>query len=245
MAEVRNILQIISNQENRVNQPVFDSWHRLLRIGADISQGRREGCQLCLVTANGTHKHHTLLSCGNHPGAERARAILRWLESLDIPRYSKGPGACSLCYETDDPCDEVFLSQGIFDATEPKRERLRKIRDSIQTRDGHCKNKAAVRSMIAALCVSDNGFLGHLLAVRLQHEEKVDLSAENQVRAWFEHQVPFRQSWVPRLLFIFEMLMVAFNVRTSSGAHAGEFRENAGQYGGDKEQECSSPDSWF
>ena len=50
--------------------------------------------------------------------------------------------------------------------------------------------------------------------------QKVALSAESQVRAWFEHQVPFQSHWVPRLLFVFEMLVEGYKLRSAHRAGA-------------------------
>ncbi|KAH7205208.1 hypothetical protein BKA60DRAFT_545465 [Fusarium oxysporum] len=43
--------------------------------------------------------------------------------------------------------------------------------------------------------------------------DEMALSAEDQARAWFEAQIPFKNSWIPRLLFVFEVLTLALYVR--------------------------------
>jgi hypothetical protein len=79
--------------------------------------------------------------------------------------------------------------------------------------DGYCENKAVVRRTIAALCAYDEQALGRLLPARLREENGVNPAAENLVRYWMERRVPFRDGLVLRLLFVFEMLVCAFDFR--------------------------------
>lgn len=79
--------------------------------------------------------------------------------------------------------------------------------ESPPDQDGYCKNKAVVRAATAALWVSDNGFLGNVVTGRIQSNGNVDFGVEHQARAFFEQKVLRRGSWVPKLLFVFEMLV--------------------------------------
>lgn len=70
-----------------------------------------------------------------------------------------------------------------------------------------------MRRVIAALCSYDDQFFAKMLAKLASDDDDVDLSLERSARAWFEHRIPHKDSWIPRLLFIFEALIVGFYVR--------------------------------
>lgn len=53
----------------------------------------------------------------------------------------------------------------------------------------------------------DEQILGKFLIRRFSEQDGVEFSAENQVSFWFSGRVQFRGDWVPRILFIFEMLV--------------------------------------
>ncbi|KAH7006749.1 hypothetical protein EDB80DRAFT_684018 [Ilyonectria destructans] len=70
---------------------------------------------------------------------------------------------------------------------------------------------------IAALCAYDDQFLGKLMAELATDKDGIDLGQAQSARTWFEDQIPHDDSWISRLLFIFETLTVAFYVRQNSG----------------------------
>jgi hypothetical protein len=54
----------------------------------------------------------------------------------------------------------------------------------------------------------------------LRDKNDVDFMAQNLVASWFERRVSFRNSSVSRLLFIFEMLKLAFDFERLASAAA-------------------------
>ncbi|KAH7113061.1 hypothetical protein EDB81DRAFT_922310 [Dactylonectria macrodidyma] len=143
------------------------------------------GCEFCFVMHGKQQPGHTLKECDRWHGCDKAKSILRWLDSLDIPRFSRGPGSCCMCTYTWFPCKDICLSEAICElGSKQEKAALRKELDSKPGPDGHCERKPVMKRVIAALCAYDDQFLGKLLA-----------------------------DWIPRLLFIFETLTVAFYVR--------------------------------
>ncbi|KAH6952354.1 hypothetical protein BKA56DRAFT_605405 [Ilyonectria sp. MPI-CAGE-AT-0026] len=157
---------------------------------------------------------HTLKECDRWHGCDKAKSILRWLDSLDIPRFSRGPGSCCMCTYTWFPCKDICLSEAICElGSKQEKAALRKELGSKPGPDGHCERKPVMKRVIAALCAYDDQFLGKLLAELAADKDGVDLSHAQNARTWFEDQVSHDDSWIPRLLFIFETLTVAFYVR--------------------------------
>jgi hypothetical protein len=71
-----------------------------------------------------------------------------------------------------------------------------------------------VRKTIAALAAFDAQVLGTVLVKRFSEQDGVAFSAENQVLFWFSGKVAFQGEWVPRILFIFEILVWVFDFRS-------------------------------
>jgi hypothetical protein len=115
--------------------------------------------------------------CDRWHGCDKARSILRWLRSLDIPRFSRGLGSCSMCTHTRFWCGEICLSPAIGDAgSKQEKAALMKELDSKPGPDGHCERKPAMKRVIAVLCAYDDQFLGKLLAKLASEKDSVDLS---------------------------------------------------------------------
>ncbi|PVH90804.1 hypothetical protein DM02DRAFT_678390 [Periconia macrospinosa] len=213
--ERRQILAHIKGKEAKKNK-VFESWYRLPGIEKQFTRWRNVGCQLCFATTGEPEPDHKIEECSSWDSCGKAREILKWLEKLDIPRFTHGLGSCSLCSETDCLCTDIQIAQQAADARfDHVREHYKRELLSIRHPDGHCQNKPVVRKTIAALRAYDDQVLGKSLAKRLRDENGIDIAAESQLILWFERRIPFRDSWVPRLLFVFEMLVWAFDFRRS------------------------------
>ena len=91
-----------------------------------------------------------------------------------------------------------------------------------------------------------------MFAKKVSDEDGVDIGAENQVLFWFERQISFRGSSVLRLLFVFEMLVCAFDFRQkrqlemqphqqnnneATGRASVESQQEPSKWGWDNEQE--------
>ena len=63
------------------------------------------------------------------------------------------------------------------------------------------------------------------MSERLRDENDVDFMAQNLVAFWFERRVSFRDNSVLILLFVFELLTLAFDFRRSVPAAAKEPRK--------------------
>jgi hypothetical protein len=184
-------------------------------IDREFLRWKNVGCQLCYATTGEPEPDHKIQDCVAWDSAEKTQDILQWLETLNIPRTFNGEvGDCSLCCGTMTPCGDTMIGIRIDESrTEEGKHHWRKEWLSKQELDGFCKFKPVVRATIAALCGYDQQFLGKLLAERLMKENGVDLSAENQMRLWFRRRVSLSNVTVLRLLFIFEMLVFAFDCR--------------------------------
>jgi hypothetical protein len=67
--------------------------------------------------------------------------------------------------------------------------------------------------VIAALCSFDDQVLGKVLVEKITKRDGVNFAAENQVSFWLSGRVPFKGCWIPRLIFVFELLLWAFEIR--------------------------------
>ncbi|KAH6876848.1 hypothetical protein B0T10DRAFT_497395 [Thelonectria olida] len=192
---------------NRLERRLDDVYETLRWWGA-------VGCEFCFVMSGNAQPGHTLEKCDRWHGCEKAGAILRWLESLEIPKFVGVTGFCSMCTHTWFPCGDICLSNSIsYAGSEQERAELVKELQSQPGFDGHCERKPITRRVIAVLCAYDDQFLAEILVRLALDRDHVDLSIEQSARAWFEHQIPHKDSWIPRLLFIFETLTVGFYVR--------------------------------
>ncbi|EEU34411.1 uncharacterized protein NECHADRAFT_82260 [Fusarium vanettenii 77-13-4] len=187
---------------------------RLDKAYATLEWWETVGCEFCFVMNGNTQPGHAMEQCDRWHGCDKARSILKWLESLSIPKFLGDPGSCSMCMHTWFPCRDICLSQSIHDArSKQDKARLVKELQSKPSFDGHCKRKPVMRRVIAALCSYDDQFFAKMLAKLASDNDKVDLFLERSARAWFEHRIPHKDSWIPRLLFVFEALTVGFYVR--------------------------------
>lgn len=75
------------------------------------------------------------------------------------------------------------------------------------------KRKPVLVRVIAVLCAYDDQFLGNILAKLAWDNDNIDLFYAQSARIWFEDWIPYNYSSIPRLIFIFEILVVAFYVR--------------------------------
>ncbi|KAH7011080.1 hypothetical protein EDB80DRAFT_890972 [Ilyonectria destructans] len=156
---------------------------------------------------------HTMEKCHRRHGCDKARSILKWLESLNIPKFLEDPSSCSMCMHMWFPCGDICLSQSICDAgSKQEKARVAKELQSQPSFDGHCERNPIMRRAIAALCSYDDQFLANILAKLASDKDDVDLSLERSARAWFEHRIPYKDSWISRLLLIFETLTVGFYI---------------------------------
>ncbi|RSL53053.1 hypothetical protein CEP51_014956 [Fusarium floridanum] len=95
--------------------------------------------------------------CDRWHGCDKARSILKWLESLSIPKFLEDPGSCR---------------------SKQEKARLVKELQSQPSFDGHCERKPIMRRVIAALCSYDDQFFAKMLAKLASDNDDVDLSLE-------------------------------------------------------------------
>lgn len=82
---------------------------RLTNIPKMIEWWRTIGCQLWFASTGKLEPDHDMNSYKRGADCKRAKLILLWLESLDIPRSSsRGRGCCSICAPFH-PCSEVVI----------------------------------------------------------------------------------------------------------------------------------------
>lgn len=188
---------------------------RLTDILQTVEWWSLAGCTLCFASTGDLQPDHTMASCTRETDRERALAVLRWLESLSIPRSSStdGRGFCSLCVAFH-PCREVAIGNRAGSASSPgEKDYWGEEYRSKAGPDGHCERKPIVRQVIAALVVYDDFFLGRLMTNLASDEEGVDLTIGQQARKYFEEQVPFKDSWFPKILLAYEALVLSFYYR--------------------------------
>ena len=211
--ERRAILEAVKARERTHQTRHFDSWHRLDGV-KQFTRWRNVGCQLCFASTGQPEPDHTFEDCIRWEGGQTARDICKWLEGLQIPRDSEGLGGCSLCFHTIEPCEAVRMacraSSASTDGSRSYWVQLLKSRDS---QDGFCDNKPVLRKTIAALCTYDEQVLGKALAVMVANRDQVDFTAENQVAYWFAGKVAYQDGWIPRIFFVLEMLLWAWEFR--------------------------------
>lgn len=138
---------------------------RLDNAYATLKWWETVGCEFCFVMNGNAQPGHTMEKCDRWHGCDKARSILKWLESLSIPKFFEGPGSCSMCTHTWFPCGDIRPSQSIHDAGS-KQEKARLVKE-LQSRpsfDGHCERKPIMRRVIAALCSYDDQFFAKMLA---------------------------------------------------------------------------------
>ncbi|KAM5520394.1 hypothetical protein FOXYSP1_18818 [Fusarium oxysporum f. sp. phaseoli] len=70
--------------------------NRLRRIHDITKEWRFVGCEVCFAMTGRREPDHNLDDCNRWSACKPAKRILRWLESLAIPRYFKQRGDCSM-----------------------------------------------------------------------------------------------------------------------------------------------------
>ncbi|KAL7940767.1 hypothetical protein V8C42DRAFT_361765 [Trichoderma barbatum] len=150
--ERRAVIELLDNYKAG-KQHTLAIEFRLKNILETIEWWRTSGCQLCYAITGKLEPDHDMNSCVREADCKRAKSILRWLESLDIPRSSsRGRG-------------EVIIGDHAQMARSPgARDYWIKHFDSKEGPDGHCENKPIIRQVIAVLCTYDDQFLGKLEA---------------------------------------------------------------------------------
>jgi len=243
--EQRAILMHVKSEESRINC-IFKSRRRLMEIDEQFMRWRNVGCQLCFATTGRPEPDHMVYDCTSWDSCERARAILNWLEKLALPRFSDKLGACSLCSQTNCPCGDIRVAYQMHTAeSEEVKDHWKEMLESQRQPDGHCENKAVVRKTIAALCAYDDQVLGKMFAKKVSDEDGVDIGAENQVLFWFERQISFCGSSVLRLLFVFEMLVCAFDFRQKRQLEMQPHQQNNNEAtGGASVESQQEPSKW-
>lgn len=199
----------------------LESRRRLHAVGEEFQRWRNVGCQLCYASSGKPEPDHELESCNRRDGSEKAQRIFAWLQDLMLPRFGDSAGACTICSETDVPCGDIIAGMRLY---ETEHEDVKKFwRDRLNTSpygDGDCENKPIVKRTIAALCAYDDQVLGRFLSERLHNEDRVDFMAENHMAHWFKRSIHFNGRKVLRLLFVFELLIRAFDFRRSRSSAA-------------------------
>jgi hypothetical protein len=210
----------ICSEEAKVNSD-FKSHHCLFIIDQAFVQWRNVGCQLCYASTGELEPDHNLEHCSQQIGSEKARKIFNWLQELKLPRLVHGIRACSLCFITNCPCGEVIAGIRLHEAEcDDEKRHWQNLLNTSLYRDGKCQNKPVVKRTIAALCAYNNQVLGKYLSERLRDENSLDFMAQNLVVFWFEQFVNFHGDKVLRLLFVFDMLASAFDIRRSRSSAA-------------------------
>ncbi|RMJ02400.1 hypothetical protein CDV36_015333 [Fusarium kuroshium] len=152
---------------------------RLDNAYATLEWWEAVGCEFCFVMNGNAQPGHAMEKCDRWHGCDKARSILKWLESLSIPKFLEDPGSCSMCTHTWFPCGDICLSQSIHDAgSKQEKARLVKELQSQPSFDGHCERKPIMRRVIAALCSYDDQFFAKMLAKLASDNDDVDLSLE-------------------------------------------------------------------
>jgi hypothetical protein len=210
----------ISHVEAQLNRS-FQSRRRLLAIDQAFVRWRNVGCQLCYASTGEYEPDHDLEQCSRPESSEKARKIFTWLQDLEFLRLVDGLGACSLYSMTNCPCGDVIAGIRLYEADRDAEKKYWRGRLSgAPYGDGECQNKPVVKRTSAALCAYDDQILGKYLSERLCNDNGVDPMAQNLVALWFERLIPLDRDKVLRLLFVFEMLVFAFDFRRSRSAAA-------------------------
>lgn len=163
------------------------------------------GCELCFLATGRKAPDHSMNTCNRQPACKEARRILRWLESLRIPRQYPEGGGCSMCGHGWLPCKEVAIGQ-------PRHAHL--------VDDGLCQNKPVVRRMMAALCAWDNQLLGKVLTKVILEHDKVDITTSEQAaRRWFQGRLRLGgpdKYWASNMVCILEQLLLAYDFQCAT-----------------------------
>lgn len=111
------------------------------------------------------------------------RDIYSWLERLPIPQYAVSLGRCSLCVETDEPCEVVRIAyqMEIADSKE-SQDHWKQALQAGNDPNGLCLNTPAVKKTIIVLCSYDGQSLAKALVERFTEQDRVNFAAENQAR---------------------------------------------------------------
>jgi hypothetical protein len=119
-----------------------------------------------------------------------------------------------MCSGTHSPCGDIIAGIRLHEAEhgDVKSFWRHRLNTSLYG-DGACGNMPIVKRTIAALCAYDNQVLGRFLSERLHDEDRIDIMAENHIAYWFKRSIDFYGGKVKRLLFVFELLIRAFDFR--------------------------------
>ncbi|KJZ68433.1 hypothetical protein HIM_12177 [Hirsutella minnesotensis 3608] len=162
------------------------------------------GCELCFLATGRKVPGHNIKTCNRQPACEQARRILRWLESLRIPRQYPEGGGCSMCGHGWLPCKEVAIG-------------LRRRAHIIE--DGLCQNKPVVRRMMAALCAWDDQLLGKVLTKMTLEQDNVDITSEPSARRWFQGRLRIcgrGEFWASNMVCVLDQILSAYDFHYSS-----------------------------
>lgn len=199
-----------------------DTWQRPVKLEtlvADIGnkdqfdRWRSVGCQLCFVNNVTTSRHHHITKC-NSVGSDKAKPILQWLESLKLERFAGGYGHCSLCTQcttSGEICCEVSAAHYLRGVDTEYKAAWRAEIDSAKGKDGLCENKKVVRETIAALSAYEGQILGRATATLVSQKYGINLAIQEQATQWFEQQIRYKQSWIPQMLLVFDLLVASYD----------------------------------
>lgn len=146
-------------------------------------------------------------------GCNKVWSILRWLDSLDIPIFYGLDSYCT-CRNTRFPYGDIYVNEAIYKPG-PGREMvaLRKELGLKLDFNDYYKRKPVLMRDIAVLYAYDDQFLGNILAKLAWDNNNIDLSHTQSARTWFEDRIPHNNSSIPKLIFIFKTLVVAFYIQ--------------------------------
>lgn len=187
---------------------VYRAQKRLERILEIADLWRFDSCELCFLATGLRLACHSIYDCNRQPVCEPAKRILRWLESLRIPRYYPERGGCSMCGHGFYPCREVAVGHHSYAPT---------------LDDGQCQNKPVVRRMMAALCAWDDQILGKAMAQMTLEQDGVDITLELEARRWFEGRLRLGGPdafWASNMICVLDQLLSAYKFQFSTTKRA-------------------------
>lgn len=218
--ERRSVIRFL-NEYRAGKESGFALQCRLTEILQTVEWWGLVGCILYFVTTGQMQPNHEMSSCTMTAYREEVMSVLRWLESLYIPRSNfLGIGFCSLCAAFH-PCNEVILGDrvGMAHPSDAQDYWVKELESKVGT-DGHCERKPIVRQVIAAFSVYDDFFLWKIMTKLASDQEGTDLMMAQQARAWFEKRIPFKEYWFPQMLLAYETVVLSFYERQNRNRQA-------------------------
>ncbi|KAJ6267416.1 hypothetical protein PSV08DRAFT_229224 [Bipolaris maydis] len=195
----------------------WNSRRQLQALSEKFQRWKNVGCQLCYVKSGKPEPDHKLECCDRWDDSEKARRIFNWLQGLKLPRFTASSGDCTMCSQTDSICGDIKAMMRMHETEHEEVQRFWRNRlNTSPYGDGECENKPLVKRTIAALCAYDDQILGKFISQRLRDKERVEIMAENHMAYWFERIIDFDGTKIYRLLFVFELLIRAFEYRKSN-----------------------------